>query len=183
MPDGHSSAEGAGDLAVTDITARLCGSCGMCCDGVLFHSVELQAGDHPRQLSALGLKIRRKKGVEFFLQPCAAHCVEGETCSCSIYAERPARCRHFNCRQILAVESGTNSEAEASGKIREARTRVTRVLELMDRVGETNPGRSLAHRVANALTLPEGAVRAPLHDELDSAMQELERFLAKEFRT
>jgi hypothetical protein len=154
----------------------------MCCDGVLFHSVELQPDDKPRQLSALGLKIRRKKGVEFFLQPCTAHRVEGESCSCDIYAERPARCRVFNCRQILAVESGAVTEADASSKIQMARERVAHVHQLMDQVVETNPGRSLSHRVANALTLPEGAERSPLHEELDSAMQELEGFLTKEFR-
>lgn len=164
------------------ISARLCGACGMCCDGVLFHSVELQVGDHPRQLAALGLKIRRKKGVGIFLQPCAAHRVEGDACSCAIYAERPTRCRVFNCRQILAVEEGSATEAEAAGKIREARARVAGVLRIMEQVGETNPSRSLAHRVANALTLPEGAPRTPLHDKLDSAMRELEGFLSKEFR-
>jgi Fe-S-cluster containining protein len=154
----------------------------MCCDGVLFHSVELQSGDNPRQLSALGLKLRRKKGVEFFLQPCAAHREENGACSCAIYPERPTRCRLFNCRQILSVESGAASEAEAMDKIRNARSQVARVNELIDRIGESNPARSLAHRVANALTLPEGSSRTALHDELDTAMRELEAFLATEFR-
>jgi len=154
----------------------------MCCDGVLFHSVELQAGDNPRQLSALGLKLRRKKGVEFFLQPCAAHREENGSCSCTIYAERPTRCRLFNCRQILGVESGAISEAEASEKIREARSRVERVKEIMEQVGETNPGRSLAHRVANALTLPEGTVPTRLHDQLGKEMLKLEELLNRRFR-
>lgn len=157
----------------------------MCCDGVLFHSVELQPGDNPRQLSALGLKLRRRKGVEFFLQPCAAHSPgsgENGACSCSIYEERPTRCRAFDCRQILSVKSCAASEEEAMEKIRAARERVARVNGLIDRIGEGNPARSLAHRVANALTLPEGASRTALHHELDEAMRELEAFLAKEFR-
>ena len=157
----------------------------MCCDGVLFHSVELKSGDNPRQLSAFGLKVRRKKGVEFFLQPCSAHSPKNQesgACSCAIYAERPTRCRLFNCRQILSVESGAASEAEAMDKIRNARSQVARVNELIDRIGESNPARSLAHRVANALTLLEGSSRTALHDELDTAMRELEAFLATEFR-
>ena len=157
----------------------------MCCDGVLFHSVELKSGDNPRQLSAFGLKVRRKKGVEFFLQPCSAHSPKNQesgACSCAIYAERPTRCLHFNCRQILAVEDGSASEAEALEKIRSARLQVTQVNELIDRIGESNPARSLAHRVANALTLQEGASRTALHDELDDAMRELEAFLEEEFR-
>jgi Fe-S-cluster containining protein len=161
---------------------RLCGACGMCCTGVLFHSVELQPGENPRQLSALGLKLRRKKGVEFFLQPCSAHREENGACSCTIYAQRPARCRLFNCRQILAVEAGSVSEANALEKIRNARAQVARVNELIARLGESNPARSLAHRTANALTLAEGAERTELHDELDATMKGLEGFLAKEFR-
>lgn len=182
MPSGLQGTESEGAGGDSSISARLCGACGMCCDGVLFHSVELRADDNPRQLGALGLKIRRKKGVEFFLQPCAAHRVEGDTCSCAIYAERPTRCRVFNCRQILAVESGSTTEEDAAEKIRDARSLVARVLQIMGQVGETNPSRSLAHRVANALTMPEGTSRTPLHHELDSAMRELEGFLAKEFR-
>jgi Fe-S-cluster containining protein len=154
----------------------------MCCDGVLFHSVELQAGENPRQLSALGLKLRRKKGVEFFLQPCSAHREESGACSCTIYEDRPSRCRLFNCRQILAVEAGSVSEADALEKIRNARAQVTSVNELIARLGESNPARSLAHRVANALTMAEGAERTALHNELDAAMRGLEDFLAKEFR-
>lgn len=161
---------------------RLCGACGMCCDGVLFHSVELQAGENPRQLSALGLKLRRKKGIEFFLQPCSAHREENGACSCTIYAQRPARCRLFNCRQILAVEAGCGSEADALEKIRNARVQVARVNGLIARLGKSNPARSLAHRVTNALTLAEGVERTELHDELDAAMRGLEDFLAKEFR-
>ena len=161
---------------------RLCSACGMCCDGVFFHSVELQSGDNPRQLSSLGLKLRRKKGVEFFLQPCGAHREEDSICSCAIYAERPIRCHRFNCRLILSVESGGVSEAEAMEAIRVARSQVVRVNELINRVGESNPARSLAHRVANVLTLPEGAQLTVLHDELDAAFKQLESFFVKEFR-
>ena len=166
----------------TTTSAKLCGACGMCCDGVLFHSVELQTGDSPRRLASLGLKLRRRKGVEFFLQPCSAHREEDGKCSCAIYEDRPLRCRRFNCRQIEGVEAGTFSEDSALEKIREARKRVARVNELIARTGETNPARSLAHRVANALTLPTGAERTPQHDELDAAMRLLEELLGKEFR-
>ena len=160
----------------------LCSACGMCCDGVLFHSVELQTGDHPRQLASLGLKLRRKKGVEFFLQPCSAHREADGRCSCAIYAERPLRCRNFDCRQLRGVLAGEISGEEAQGKIREARERVAQVNGMIDRIGETNPNRGLSHRVANALTLPPGGERDDRHDRLDSTMRELETFLDREFR-
>ena len=165
-------------------SARLCAACGMCCDGVLFHAVELQKGDSSRQLASLGLKLRRKKGTEYFLQPCAAHREEAGACSCNIYEHRPIRCRLFDCRQLRGVASGEITEAEAQEKIREARARVAEVTALMDQIAETNPNRGLAHRVANALTLPKASagISSVLHDQLDSTMQALEAFLQREFR-
>jgi Fe-S-cluster containining protein len=154
----------------------------MCCDGVLFHSVELQRGDSARQLSALGLKMRRKKGVEFFLQPCSAHREDDGACSCRIYDHRPSRCRLFNCRQLLGVTSGSISEETAFARIHEARSLVSRVNGLIARLGTSNSGRSLAHRVANALTLSSENERTPLHQELETAMGELEILLEREFR-
>jgi hypothetical protein len=160
----------------------LCSACGMCCDGVLFHSVQLQQGDSPRQLSALGLKIRKQKGVEFFLQPCAANRdVEGK-CSCMIYEDRPVRCRAFECQQLRGVLTGDITEEVALVKIREAREKVALVNSLMAQISETNPNRSLAHRVANALTLPKDGVPSPQHHELKTAIEHLEAFLVKEFR-
>ena len=165
---------------MSESSARLCSNCGMCCDGTLFHSVELRLGDSPRQIASLGLKLRWKKGVAFFLQPCSAHRETDGACSCKIYGQRPVRCQLFSCRQLRGVESGEISEAAALEKIRAARSRVVRVTNYINQVAETNLNRSLAHRVASALTTDN---RSPLHDQLDSAMQELESFLEKEFRT
>ncbi len=161
---------------------RLCGSCGMCCDGVLFHSVELQSGDQPRQLASRGVKIRKKKGVQFFLQPCSAHREDACQCSCTIYEERPIRCRRFDCRQLRGVVAGEITEESACEKIMQARNQVAQVNALIAQLGETNPNRSLAHRVANALTLPKDVERNPLHDQLDFTMKKLEAFLQQEFR-
>ena len=155
--------------------ARLCGACGMCCDGVLFHSVELQPGDSASALSAAGLRIKRKAGREFFLQPCAAY----RECRCAIYDRRPERCRLFNCRQLLRVTEDAAAETSALEKIAEARSLVSRVNALINRLAETNPNRALAQRCANALTTSDWT---PLHDELQATMRELETQLARDFR-
>lgn len=147
----------------------------MCCNGVLFHSVLLQPGDSARALSALGLKIKRKKGNVFFLQPCTAH----RGSECTIYHDRPARCRLFHCRQLLGVEAGEIAESSALDKIRQAGELVARINELIARIAEPNPRRNLAQRCANALTTEEWT---PLHHELDSTMRGLEALLEKEFR-
>ena len=154
---------------------RLCAACGMCCNGVLFHSVLLQPGDSARALSALGLKTKRKKGDVLFLQPCPAHCES----RCTIYNDRPVRCRLFQCRQLLRLAAGEIPESSALEKILEARRRVAQINTLIARAGETNPNRGLAQRCANALTTAEWT---PLHEELHAAMQELEALLEREFR-
>lgn len=92
------------------------------------------------------------------------------------------RCRLFNCKQLLAVDSGDTTESAALEQIKEARTRVAEVNALIGQLGESNLNRSLAHRVTHALTLQKGEERTPLHDRLDGAMIELEALLDKEFR-
>lgn len=156
------------------IATRLCAACGMCCDGVLFHSVVLQPGDSARALSALGLKIKRRQGAQYFHQPCAAHA----DARCAIYEHRPARCRLFSCRQLQRVAAGEVSESTARETIREARVRVARVNRLADRITATNPRRALAQRCANALT---GAPEEPAN-ELRAAQRELEDLLDRDFR-
>jgi Fe-S-cluster containining protein len=163
------------DAGTTTSAASLCAACGMCCDGVLFHSVVLQRGDSSRALAAAGLKVKRKSGREYFLQPCPAYLGN----RCSIYENRPARCRHFNCIQINGMTSGEISEASALATISEARKLASRVNKLIGRLAETNPNRCLAHRYANALTT---SLRTPLHRELESAMRELAVLLETQFR-
>lgn len=182
LPSDSAAPSSSTASSASSAAARLCGTCGMCCDGVLFHSVELQPADSPRQLASLGMKLRRKKGVEFFLQPCSMHREENGQCSCKIYEERPERCRAFDCRQLQAVAAGSKTEAAALEMIRTAKAGVATANELISRISETNPNRSLAHRAANALTLARGAEKTPLQAELESAMQGLEELLNKEFR-
>lgn len=168
---GHAT--GTGEAA-----ARLCAACGMCCNGVMFHSVRLQPGDSARELASLGLKLKR--GKSHIPQPCPAH---QESC-CSIYAHRPARCRLFACRQLESVASGAASEAVALEKILEAGRRVARVRELFHQAGDVREHKAFATRYASLFTPPidpsPPAVR--LREELASAMNDLEQLLAKDFR-
>ncbi|HAM71285.1 MAG TPA: hypothetical protein DCM86_06545, partial [Verrucomicrobiales bacterium] len=87
-----------------DPTSRLCQVCAICCDGTLFHAVELQPGDSPDRLRALGLPLRRRpsgRGTRF-AQPCAA--LDG--CLCTLYKDRPAYCRRFDCALLASVRGG-----------------------------------------------------------------------------
>lgn len=160
--------------------ARLCGACGMCCNGVLFYSVRLQGTDSARRLAALGLKIKRRKDGRHLLQPCPAH----EGSHCAIYAQRPERCRLFVCRQLQAMEAGEISEAAAMEKIHEARRRVERVKVLFRQAGEARENKALATRYETVFTEPldSSPDAAILRDELQAAMRDLEDLLAKDFR-
>ena len=164
------------------LASELCAACGLCCNGVLFHSVRLQPGDSPKQLSALGLKLKRKKRQDFILQPCPAYCES----YCSIYGSRPGRCRLFECRQLKQVAAGVISPAEALEKIREAKRRVAEVDGLLLQIGGTNPKKPLSKRCEKALAEPADpsseSHRANLHNLLTCAMRELDDLLDRDFR-
>ncbi len=158
--------------------SRLCSACGMCCNGVMFHTVRMQPGDSAKALSALGLKLKRKKGQHYILQPCPAY----RDSQCSIYAARPERCRIFECRQLKRVASGEITEAMALEKIREAKRRVEEVNELLQQAGKTDPKRPLSKRCEKVMAEPADGEGAEVRARLALAMRELEVMLDQEFR-
>ena len=162
--------------------SRLCAACGLCCNGVLFHTVRLQPGDSSQALVALGLKLKRKKGHYHILQPCPAFQCE----QCSIYAARPARCRLFECRQLERVATGEITEAQALEQIREARARVNEMNELLEGAGSTNTKRPLSKRCEKALAEPlhpsSDQEAVELRRRLTVAMAELNALLNEDFR-
>jgi len=167
------NATGTGEAAV-----RLCAVCGMCCNGMLFHSVTLQPGDSARELAALGLKVKRRKAC--IPQPCPAH---QESC-CAIYAQRPARCRLFVCRQLEDVASGAVCESAALEKIRMATSRGEGVRQLFRQAGDFREHKTFATRYESIFAPPldPSPHAARLRNELASAMKDFEQLLAKNFR-
>jgi len=162
------------------IATRLCAACGMCCNGVMFYSMRLQPSDQARSLTALGLKLKRRNREWHFLQPCPAH----QNSGCTIYAQRPERCRAFVCRQLQAVEAGQISEAAALEKIAEARQSVARVRELFHQAGDTRETKAFATRAETIFTPPldPSPEAAAIREELAAAMRELEELLTQNFR-
>ena len=162
--------------------ARLCSACGLCCNGVLFHTVKMQPGDSPKALAALGLKLKRKSGARYLLQPCPAFCGT----HCSIYAARPERCRVFECRQLKRLAAGEIDESAALENILEARRRVAELEDLLQKCGRTNPKRPLSKRCEKATAEPITAASEPaaieLRDRLTQAMHQLDSLLDREFR-
>lgn len=169
------------DLEATP-AARLCAACGLCCNGVIFHNVRLQPRDVPPALAALGLKLKRKSRGDMILQPCPAyrdHC-------CSIYAQRPQRCRLFECRQLRQLATGEITEAMALEKIRGVQARAARLDVLSRRADGSARKGPLSKRCETALAEPFDATTQPellgQREELARGLAELDAILDEDFR-
>jgi len=146
----------------------------------MFDGMRVQEADSVRGLKALGLKVKRRGGESWFLQPCAAH----RGGSCAIYADRPVRCRVFDCRQLKLVAAGEITEDEAVAKIDEALRRSARVRELFRELGEEREHKAFSVRMAGVRTPPldmsPGA--AERRQELEQEIAALEALLSRQFR-
>ena len=135
----------------------------MCCNGVLFQIVRLQPTDSVANLESRGLKLRRKKRAPYFDQPCAM--LDG--CHCTLYVDRPSRCRAFECQQIQRLAAGETSEEEALAVIVEARHRVAKVESKLAEAVEGSTNLPLLERCALSLAVGDGDV-AELNALLDA---------------
>ena len=174
---------------------QLCPACGLCCNGVLFGNVELQKGDDPKRLASLGLKLERyspakagttnktssaNKGFRFS-QPCS--CFDGRLCC--IYADRPARCRSFDCALLKAVQNRKRTAAEALRLIEQARRQVSVVINLLQRLGQTDATLPLSRRCAKIISQPidlaAGEEEIEVRAELMLAIHNLTQMLQRNF--
>lgn len=130
-------------LPAATVAEQLCLACGFCCNGVLFRDVELQAGDDPTRLAAAGLPVRSSRGKVVCPQPCAALDPDRR---CRIYADRPTRCRSFECRLFQAVAAGKTPLPAALKIIGIAHARVRQVEALLVRTGESDAAAPLSRR-------------------------------------
>ncbi len=164
---------------MSDLT-NLCAACGLCCNGVLFFSAKLQPGDHERSLSALGLKIKTVEGERHALQPCPAH----QAGSCTIYENRPVRCRLFECRQLQMVAAGERTPEDAMQTIEKAVAWQLEIKSLLEQAGETRTHKPLAVRCAGMFSEPQdpGPTATELRNKIKNSMAAYESFLSQEFR-
>ena len=162
--------------------SRLCKACGLCCNGVMFHTVRLQPRDSAKALAALGLKLKRKQGQNYILQPCPAF----RGGQCSIYLARPERCQLFECRQLKRIAAGETTEALAFEKIKDVQQRVERLIQRLQACGKTDPKRPLSKRYEKIMAEPFEAesdlTAMALRRELTREMQELKELLDRDFR-
>jgi len=159
----------------------LCPTCALCCNGVLFADVRLQAGDDAKRLASLGVALKRRGSVVRFTQPCS--CLTGERCG--IYAERPARCRTFECRLLKRAQTGEITERVALASIRKARAAAEKVRRILRELGDTNETVPLSRRYQRIMRQPIDLSAderlIDLRGELMLAVSELVAVLEREF--
>jgi len=169
--------------AMEDAISKLCPKCGLCCNGVLFSDVELERGDEPQRLAELGLAFHRKGKKNCLPQPCA--CLDGTLCR--IYANRPERCRTFECRLLQRVQAGSISSHAALKAIRQAHQCADAVRLLVRKLGQHDEHLPLSKRyhqiMAEPIDLAGDEEMADLRGQLMLAVHELVQTLEKDFLT
>jgi Fe-S-cluster containining protein len=160
---------------------QLCPNCGLCCDSTLFADVELRRSDDPERLQQLGFTLFKKSRLKTaFAQPCV--CFDGKLCR--IYAERPKRCRLFECGLLKRLQAGEMTAETALKKIGEAKRQAEEVRELLRSLGQTDEGMSLANRYKEAMSAPMDMTKdeeTERRGELMMAVGDLMQRLEKDF--
>ncbi len=130
-------------MSPSTIIRNLCLQCGLCCNGVIFRNVELQASDDPKPLQAAGLTINTRRHPATLPQPCAAL---GSDLRCGVYADRPRHCRDFECDLFKAVARDELDIPAALKLVRTTRQRAIKVQKLLRRMGDDDETSPLARR-------------------------------------
>lgn len=128
----------------------LCPHCALCCNGVLFADVRLQASDDPVRLKRLGVPLRERGSSARFPQPCS--CLDGN--KCRIYPDRPNRCRTFECRLLMRAGRNEVSEASALKTIRETRRRADGIRRILQELGDCDETQPLSRRYQRMMRKP-----------------------------
>lgn len=170
---------------------KLCLACGLCCNGVIFADVKLQAGDDMERLRAVGLPLQKPGGAENrprtavtkfkFDQPCAAH----DGCHCRIYPDRPLHCRSFECLLLKSVIAGKTAQGEALGLVSKARQRADKVRQFLRELGDREETLALSARFRRTRNrLERGGLdeaTAELYGQLTLAVHELNLLISQAF--
>lgn len=179
------------------LLSGLCLRCGLCCNGVLFADVCLVRGDDPADLATAGLNLvprragRQRDPVDEgealllpwrFHQPCVALDAGN---ACRLYANRPARCRGFECALYLRVKGGSTSVPDAERIVAATLRKVGRLDRLLRACGETNDQRPLFARVRSVRRRferqPPDRLPAAQYADLTLAAHKLRLALCRDF--
>jgi hypothetical protein len=117
---------------------------------VLFTSVICSTATEARRMEDLGSPVAMKEGLASFPQPCN-HLAESR---CSVYADRPGRCRQFECELLKQVGREDQPIGRAREIIRETRTAADRLKAKLNELGNTDEEVPLAYRCDQVMDNP-----------------------------
>lgn len=100
-----------------ETSSSLCLACGLCCQGVVFSGVRLLESE-VEWAQKKRLDVIAYPGGHAFRQPCP---ILREETKCAAYEERPARCREFECKTLVAFAKGDVSYDDAVARLTEIR--------------------------------------------------------------
>ncbi len=155
----------------------------MCCNGVIFADVQLQAGDNAAELKALGLRFEPDGGGApgKFCQPCAAY----DGARCRFYGQRPRYCREFECLLLKKFRASRTSAAAALRQIRKAKEHSDRVKALLRQLGDNDETLPLSRRFQRTRERLESGGMEPgvaaIYGELTVAVLDLNFLLSGVF--
>lgn len=109
---------------------KICLSCGLCCNGTLHTQVGITLKEREAAIKN-GLRVIR--GKPFFKQPCSK-VVDN---ACTIYDDRPTRCRQFVCNILATHEQEGLPLEESLEKVRRFKELAA---ELKERGLDPKPG-------------------------------------------
>lgn len=112
--------------------SALCSACGLCCDGTMFHHVELRDGEELAPEARR--RLRMVPDSRRFLQPCSARSHAG----CDVYTSRPKVCRTYRCSLLRAHEEEGGDFQARLDKVTRARALADRLRALAATPGEAN---------------------------------------------
>jgi Fe-S-cluster containining protein len=118
----------AADESLADRGSRLCMACGLCCDGALHNAGVLLPEEVPVAFSR-GMNVSEAGAEARFALPCP---MLKDRC-CTIYAGRPRACRNYKCRLLMSLDAGENSLEECLDKVRNARSLVRKLQDILPR--------------------------------------------------
>jgi len=132
------------------IIDALCTRCGLCCNGVLFTSVICSTAAEARHMEQAGVPLRNIEGICSFSQPCP----KLRETRCGIYADRPTRCRRFECELLKRVDRDEIAPSEATTVIQQVQLKSEIVRSLLRGLGDEDETTPLATRCDRVMDLP-----------------------------
>ncbi|HTJ80749.1 MAG TPA: YkgJ family cysteine cluster protein [Polyangiaceae bacterium] len=138
--------------AAPEDLSRICQGCGLCCNGTLFAMVELEQHELDR---APRHSLPLVPGEAAFSLPCPKY-ERGH--GCSIYDDRPERCRSYRCGLLKAVVAGERTVEQQLQRVERVQLLIARCkdkgVEIRQAVGD---GMDLARQGAATLVGTDAA--------------------------